>query len=112
MKLIRTFIALLLITMFAIPGMASENWVENFLHRFDPHMGSSRSPASAGASPSTDPLGQLLRTGELPVTMNDVINMMLDNNLNIRSNRLIPRTAYYQALVFYRALLPSFHLTT
>jgi len=36
--------------------------------------------------------------------------MMLENNLDIRSSRLIPRTAYYQALVFYRALLPSFRL--
>ena len=44
--------------------------------------------------------------------MNDIVNMMIDNNLDIRANRLAPRSAYYQALVFYRALLPSFRLTT
>jgi outer membrane protein TolC len=44
--------------------------------------------------------------------MNDVINLMLDNNLDIRANRLAPRSSYYQALVFYRALLPTFRLTS
>ncbi|HEY2380958.1 MAG TPA: TolC family protein [Terriglobia bacterium] len=112
MKLTRTFIALLLITMVAKPGMASENWVDKFLHRYDAHPDPSPVGAPAAASSPGGQLGQLLRTGELPVTMNDVVNMMLDNNLNIRADRMAPRSLYYQSLVFWQALLPSLRLTS
>jgi outer membrane protein len=107
MKAIKIFISLLLITILAVPAAASENWVDSFLRRYDP----SKSAAPAGASSSNTRLGQLLRTGEMPVTMNDVINMMLDNNLNIRADRMAPRSQYYQSLVFWQALLPAFHFT-
>jgi outer membrane protein len=109
MKLTRIFVSLLLVTILAVPAMASSNWIEDFLRRYEP----SKSSGSATTSPSaSERMSQLLRTGEMPVTMNDVINLMLDNNLDIRANRLAPRSSYYQALVFYRALLPTFRLTS
>jgi len=103
MKLIRIVISILLVVTVAAPAMASSDWVEEFLHRYDP----GKSGATAVATNSTAELGQLLRTGELPVTLNDVINLMIENNLDIRSNRLSPRSSYWQSLVFYRALQPS-----
>jgi outer membrane protein len=102
MKVIRIAFSILLVTMLAVPAMASSDWVDEFLRRYEP----SRSIATV-ATTSTSNLGQLLRTGEVPVTINDVINMMIDNNLDIRSNRLSPRSSYWQSLVFYRALQPS-----
>ncbi len=107
MKLTKIFVSLLLVTAMSIPAVASSDWVADFLSRYDP---SRSTPAPAGAASSQ--LSELLRTGEMPVTMNDIVNMMIDNNLDIRANRFGPRSAYYQALVFYRALLPSFRLTT
>jgi len=101
MKLTRIAISILLITILAVPALA-ESWVEEFLRRYEPAKGT-----GAVASSSTAAIGQLLRTGEVPVTLNDVINMMIDNNLDIRSNRLGPRSSYWQSLVFYRALQPS-----
>jgi outer membrane protein TolC len=92
----------MLIAALAAPATASTNWVEEFLRRYDP----ARSSATV-ASSSTESLGQLLRTGEVPVSLSDVINLMIDNNLDIRSNRLGPRSSYWQSLVFYRALQPS-----
>ena len=113
MKVTKIFISLLLITTLAVPAMAASDWVDDFLKRFDLSKNLAAGGAGGGSSTTPNPqLGQILRTGELPVTMNDVVSMMLENNLDIRSNRLVPHTAYYQALVFYRALLPSFHLTT
>src|SRR4029453_7435312 len=41
-----------------------------------------------------------------------VVNMMLDNNLDIRSNRFSPRSSALQTLVFYRALQPSLRFTS
>jgi outer membrane protein TolC len=104
MKATKIFISLLLITNLAVPAMASENWVDTFLRRYDP----SKSAASTGSSSSSAQTGQLLRTGEMPVTMSDVINLMLDNNLNIRADRFAPRSLYYQSLVFWQALQPAF----
>jgi len=95
-------ISILFVTTLSVPASASSGWVEEFLHRYDP----SKSAASS-ATNSTTSIGQLLQTGEVPVTLADVINLMIDNNLDIRSNRLSPRSSYWQSLVFYRALQPS-----
>src|SRR5262245_45856568 len=102
MNLSKIVISILLVITLAVPAMASSDWVEEFLRRYEP---SKDSPQVA--SLSTSAIGQLVRTGELPVTLNDVINLMIDNNLDIRSNRLGPRSSYWQSLVFYRALQPS-----
>src|SRR5215831_17127090 len=111
MKVTKIFISVLFITILAVPAMASSDWVDDFLKRLDLSKYPVAGGTGAGNSTTPNPqLGQILRTGELPVTMSDVVSMMLENNLDIRSDRLIPRTAYYQSLVFYRALLPSFRL--
>ncbi|HYR43165.1 MAG TPA: TolC family protein [Terriglobia bacterium] len=91
----------------AIPAMASSNWVNDFLHRYDP----SATAPSRPESVTTPNVSQFLRTGEVPVSINDVINMMLENNLDIRANRLAPRSSYLQSLVFYRALLPALRIS-
>ena len=54
----------------------------------------------------------MLQTGTVPIGVNDLVNMMLDQNLDIRSNRFSPRSSYYQSLVFYRALQPSLRMST
>jgi outer membrane protein len=88
----------------ATPAMASNDWVEEFLKRYDP----SKSAATvAENSASTSSLGQLLQTGTVPITMNDVVNMMIEKNLDIRSNRFSPRSSYFQSLIFYRTFQPS-----
>src|SRR5438034_421559 len=102
MKLIKIASSILLVLTLAIPAMASSDWVGDFLRRYDP----AQSTATA-ASTSAATIAQFIRTGEVPITINDVINLMIDNNLDIRSNRFTPRSSYFQSLVFYRALQPS-----
>ena len=96
MKLKRILIATLLAVTLATPAVAASNWVEDFLRRYDPRQ-----------SDSTTNIGQFIQTGIVPVTLNDVVNMMIDRNLDIRTNRMSPRSSYFQSLVFYRALQPS-----
>src|SRR6266850_6136092 len=103
MKLTRIAISMLVVVTLAAPAMAESNWVEDFLRRYDP----GNSTATPASTASTASLAQLLQTGIVPVTMADVIAMMLERNLDIRSNRLAPRSSYFQSLVFYRALQPS-----
>ncbi|PYS29506.1 MAG: hypothetical protein DMG11_08720 [Acidobacteria bacterium] len=103
MKLTRIVISILLVATLAVPAMANSDWVEDFLRRYDPP----RSAGAGGSNASSTNLGQLLQTGTVPVTMADVIAMMIERNLDIQSNRLAPRSSYFQSLVFYRALQPS-----
>src|SRR5687767_15016128 len=104
MRITRIVLTALLVVVIATPVMASNGWVDDFLRRYQPPVVSaaSTSPVSLVRSP-----GQLFPTGTIPLSMTDVINMMIDHNLDIRTNRLSPRSSYFQSLVFYRALQPS-----
>jgi len=89
------------------PLSAQTKWTEDFLLRFDP----AASRSAAQAAPPNPVIAQVFQTGTVPISLQDVINMMLDNNLDIRSNRYGPRTSALQTLVFYRALQPSLRFT-
>src|SRR5262249_4347009 len=92
--------------MLAVPAFGSSEWVEEFLRRYEPSKN-----APSAVSKSIEGPTQLFRTGEVPIAMNDIINLMIDNNLDISANRLAPPSSYLPSLVFYRALLPSLRLT-
>jgi outer membrane protein TolC len=44
---------------------------------------------------------------EIPLTLSDLINLMIDRNLDINSNRLSPVSSRLQSLVFHRFLQPT-----
>ena len=102
-RYIVTALLVFVIVLPTLPAMASSDWVDDFLRRYQ--------PTSAAAVPVStarlQPVGQLFPNGTVQVALSDVINMMIENNLDIRSNRLSPRSSYFQSLVFYRALQPS-----
>jgi outer membrane protein len=102
MKLPRVVISSLLVLTLATPAMAASNWVDDFLRRYSP----STDPIPVASATNAN-LGQLLQTGTLAVSINDVVQMILENNLDVRFNRLNPRSSYLQSLVFYRVLQPS-----
>jgi outer membrane protein TolC len=106
MNLTRIVASVVLSGILTMPAMASSNWVEDFLRRFAPSASLPSQPNSPQAN-----LSQLLKTGEVPITTNDVINMMIDNNLNIRTDRFAPRSSYLQSIVFYQALLPALRIS-
>src|SRR5438552_6930795 len=102
MNLTKIAASILLVAMLAVPATASTDWVDDFLHRYDPRTVAPRPESGGGLN-----IGDFLRTGQVTVSLNDVINMTLDTNLDIRSNRFTPRSQYFQSLVSYRALQPS-----
>ena len=60
-----------------IPASAQTNWVNQFLKRYRP------SVVSLPPSPSevsSQALAQMISSGQLPVTVNDVVNLILQNN--------------------------------
>src|SRR6187551_2553742 len=100
----RISLTLLMLLLIAAPaGAQSKNFVADFLYRYNPE-------AEKAAAPPADPpgtLAQFIQAGEIPITLNDVVNMMIDQNLDIQSNRFTPRSSALQTLVFYRVLQPS-----
>jgi outer membrane protein TolC len=105
MNIKKIWLATFLTISIAAPLRAETKWVEEFLRRYQPS-------ASTSDSKETTPIAEMLQTGTIPIGVNDLVNMMLDQNLDIRSNRFSPRSSYYQSLVFYRALQPSLRLST
>ena len=105
MNIKKLWIATFLTISIAAPLRAETKWAEEFLRRYQPS-------TSTSDSKETTPIGEMLQTGTVPIGVNDLVNMMLDQNLDIRSNRFSPRSSYYQSLVFYRALQPSLRLST
>ena len=73
MKLIRIAFSVLLGVTLAAPAVASSDWVEDFLRRYEP-----AKSVGTVASASTSNLGLFLQTGVVPVTMNDVISMIIE----------------------------------
>jgi hypothetical protein len=102
MRIAKIVFAALLAIIVAVPAMASSDWVDDFLRRYQP-----ASVTGTVLTAGVPNAGQLFPTGTVPVTLSDVINLLIEHNLDIRTNRLSPRTSYFQSLVFYRALQPS-----
>jgi len=102
----KIFLSLFLIFCLAIPLSAQSGWTQDFLLSLKPVPS-----GTAQAAPPT-PAAQALQNGAVAIALQDVINMMVDNNLDIRSNRFSPRSTALQTLVFYRALQPSVRFTS
>ena len=79
-RYIVTALLVFVIVLPTLPAMASSDWVDDFLRRYQ--------PTSASAQPAStarlQPVGQLFPSGTVQVALSDVINMMIENNLDIR----------------------------
>ena len=89
------------------PASAETNFVERFLSRYRPS--AIVLPAAPSAQPGQD-LGNLIRGGQLPLTMSDVVNLMLQNNLDVGVNRLSPVSSEYLIETLYRPFEPTLRL--
>src|SRR5215831_20686072 len=109
MKASRIFVTLLLLfalVCLAAPARAEikPNFVKDFLARYRPATLASPAPVQAQA------IADLVRNGQLPLTMGDLINLILQNNLDIGVNRLSPLSSQYLIDTFYRPFEPTLHL--
>jgi outer membrane protein len=109
MRVSRIFVSLLVLLAMvcqAAPARAEIDFVKNFLERYRP--GKVNLPAPL--SPAPQELTNMVRAGQLPLTMGDLINLILQNNLDISVNRLSPLSSEYLIDTLYRAFEPSVHL--
>jgi outer membrane protein len=110
MKASRTFVIALvaLASLFVTaPAQAQikTNFVKDFLARYRPS--NVQQPGTPG---SAQGLTDLQRAGQLPLTMGDLINLMLQNNLDINVNRYSPLSSQYVIATMYRPFEPTMHI--
>src|SRR5436190_23197 len=88
------------------PAFAGPNWVDQFLRRYKPSM--LTIPASRASAPDTLPT--LVRSGVIPLSINDLIDLTLGNNLDIAVNRLAPIESGFVIDTNYRPFEPTLRL--
>src|SRR5438477_7125863 len=109
MKASRIFVTLAVVLALmcqAVPTRAEikNNFVKDFLQRYRP------SKVTFPGSLTPQALSDLVRAGQLPLTMNDLINLILQNNLDVGVNRLSPLSSQYLIESLYRSFEPTLHL--
>jgi outer membrane protein TolC len=85
------------------PAFAQKGWVDQFLKRYKPAILSF--PASRAAA--QDNLPAMIRNGEIQLSVNDLINLTLENNLDIAVQRLSPLESGYAIDLNYRPFEPT-----
>jgi len=102
-----TMLMIILISALAKPARAEQNFVEQFLSRYRPaNVNLPASPAVLGGQDLAD----LIRSGQIQLSVGDVINLMLQNNLDVGVNRLTPRSSEYLVETLYLPFEPTLHL--
>jgi outer membrane protein len=110
MKALRIVVTMLVMLACASAPARAEvnaNFLRDFLNRYRPSKVAL--PPSPAASPQE--LAQLIRGGQLPLTMGDLINLILQNNLDIGVNRLSPLSSLYLIETMYRPFEPTLRLS-
>lgn len=107
MRITKSVFSVFLVLLLASPLSAQTGWTTDFLLNYKPP--SEREKQAA--APAGQVIAQVFQTGTVPISMQDVVGMLLDHNLDVRSNRFSPRSSALQTLVFYRALQPSLRFT-
>jgi outer membrane protein len=80
--------------------------VEQFLKRYRP----SNVALPPSTSEQAQALAEMIRSGQLPLTENDLVNLIIRNNLDIGANRLSPLSSEFLVDTFYRPFEPTLRL--
>lgn len=102
---IRIFVAGLLLAIFTTTATAQSKWVEQFLNRYRP---TQFNPASTVTPQVSDQAWRgMVQSGALPISVSDVIRLMLQSNLDVTVNRFSPLASQYYIQTLFRPFEPT-----
>src|SRR5262245_45267163 len=107
MKFSKCVVACLLLTL-AGRAYAAESFAEEFLARYRPP--TSPAPLVAGA-PANAAVAALQQGGTVPLAINDLLQLMLQNNLDVTVNTLPPQTAQFLINTFFQPFDPTLRIS-
>jgi len=101
-------IALLIVT-FATSGSAQTRWLDQFLERYKPP----KVDPAASVTPqvSDEPWRLMVNQGVLPLSVNDVIRLMLASNLDVTVNRFSPLANQYVLQTLFQPFEPTLNIS-
>ncbi|PYR96309.1 MAG: hypothetical protein DMG12_26615, partial [Acidobacteria bacterium] len=103
------FVAGLLLTVFTTTATAQSNWVEKFLNRYRPPI---LDPASTLTPQVSDtPWRSMVDSGRLPISVTDIIRLMLGSNLDVTVNRFSPLATQYIIQTLFRPFEPTLDIS-
>ena len=102
--------ASLMLVLFAMNSMAQENFVQRFLDRYRPPAVSEPDFIAASGQSPEDRIQQLIREGTLPITLQDVIRLMIASNLDVKVSRFSPITQQFLLDSLFRPFEPTLRL--
>ena len=106
---IRIFVVGLLLAVFTTTATAQSKWVEQFLNRYRP---TPFDPASRVTPRVSDEAWRgLVQSGMLPISVSDVIRLMLQSNLDVTVNRFSPLASQYYIQTLFRPFEPTLDLS-
>src|SRR5215469_9370580 len=90
---VKAFVAAVLLLAFATTASAQSRWVEQFLNRYKPL--NVVAPAGAIPSAADEPWRMMVQQNTLPLSVSEIIRLMLASNLDVAVNRYNPLVQEY-----------------
>ena len=99
----------LMLAAFSASASAQSNWVTQFLNRYKPP----KIDPSAALVPQIpgQPWQPMVKQGVLPITVNDVIRLMLGSNLDVTLNRFTPLANRYLMQTLFQPFEPTLSIS-
>jgi outer membrane protein len=113
----KKLLIVLLLSLVTTPAYAGSSWVEQFLMRYRPvSLGPEKPPTRpsirpAAAAEGDSTLAALQQGGPAALTIQDMLRLMLENNLDVNANALPPQTAQFLINTFYQPFDPSLRIS-
>jgi outer membrane protein TolC len=98
-----------LVLAFTTTLSAQSSWVGQFLNRYKPPKIDLAGASTAQAS--NEPWQLMVRQGALPISISDIIRLMLASNLDVTVNRYSPLTAEYVLNTLFRPFEPTLRIS-
>src|SRR5215471_13940265 len=98
-----------LVLAFTTTLSAQSNFVGQFLNRYKPPK--IDLPGASTGQVSDEPWHLMVRQGSLPISISDIIRLMLASNLDVTVNRYSPLTTEYLLNTLYRPFEPTLRIS-
>src|SRR5690349_735433 len=98
-----------LVLAFTTTLSAQSNWVGQFLNRYKPSK--IDLPGAPAVQAANEPWQLMVRQGSLPISISDIIRLMLASNLDVTVNRYSPLTTEYLLNTLFRPFEPTLRIS-
>jgi outer membrane protein TolC len=106
---IKAFLVAGLVLAFTTTLTAQSNWVGQFLNRYKPSK--IDLPGGSAVQAANEPWQLMVRQEALPISISDIIRLLLASNLDVTVNRYSPLTAEYLLNTLFRPFEPTLRIS-